>query len=81
MEQKKSIKDIVTERNQGKVELNDVSLGVAKNPQTGMWTLVEIPFNVQTGDAGKPKVLSEDIDRSMIIERFKIEAIQRQVIG
>lgn len=81
MDNKKSIKDIVTERNQGKITLDDYTLGIAKNPQTGMWTLVEIPFNVQTGDAGKPKILYEDIDRSMIIERFKVEAVQRNIIG
>jgi hypothetical protein len=71
----KSIKEIVMEKKQNSVTppvYPSTSFSIVKSAKTGLWTVVEIPFNYETGEVGKISVVSEDVDRPVAIERFKV---------
>ena len=80
MSEKKSIKDIVMAKNTGNVTLDSTALSVVLNPQTKKWCLVEIPFNVEHNEVGKLKVLEEDQSRHLLIDRFKMLAVQKNIV-
>lgn len=50
------------------------SFGITKDPVTGFWHVVKIPYNFATKEVGTPEQIGHGDDRSIAIERFKIEA-------
>jgi len=54
--------------------LDSFALGVAKDNESGRWFVIKIPFNIKTGQTGSPIKLGEGDDRSICLERFRIEA-------
>ena len=81
MGEKKSIKELVTEKNLGKIEYNDSAFGIARNSETGAWMLIEIPYNIEHNVTASIKVLSQDGEQALIIEKFKIEVANRNIVG
>lgn len=56
------------------IELTSIALGVAKDDESGRWFVVKIPFDLKSGQTGTPSKLGEGDDRSICLERFRIEA-------
>lgn len=72
----KSIKEQALEKKQAEKNpvpvLTSQAFSIVKSAKTGLWTVVEIPFNYETGETGKISVVSEDVERPIAIERFKV---------
>jgi len=58
------------------VEKNDKGLSVAKDPLTGDWVVVQIAYDLGSGETSPPDVLFRERDKSLAIERFKILVAQ-----
>lgn len=63
------------------VALNDVALSIAKDPLTGEWVLLEIPYDFGTLQIGKPKELTREVSRAIINERIKISVSDKFLRG
>lgn len=57
------------------VEFKTVALGISKNKE-GRFVLVEIPYDLESGDVGFIKELSIDVFED-IADRFKINAAEK----
>lgn len=55
------------------VELNHVAYGLEKDKKTGRYHIVKIKYDFETGTVGSVEKVGEGDDRSIAIERFKIE--------
>ena len=76
----KSIKEIVLEKKNGTIAMNGVSFSIEKDIRTNKWALVEINFNLEANETGKPKIVYEDPDRSTVIEQFKINVAKTLLV-
>lgn len=56
------------------IKMEDVALSVAKDKKTNKWVVVEINFDLESGQSDKPVVIYEAHDRSTALERFRINA-------
>lgn len=79
-ENKKSIKDIVLEKKNGTLSLNEVSFGLAKDSRTNKWCVVELNFDLAANESAKPRIVYEDMDRSTAIEQFKINVARKLMV-
>lgn len=52
-----------------------VALSVVK--QDGMWYNVSIPFDMKTGEVGKPEVTATGVERLIAEENFKLDAVNK----
>jgi len=86
----KSIKDQVMEKKSKgenpvqpltKIELQHTAFSVAKNPENGKWLVLRIMYDLTSGNVAKPEVISEDIERSIAIERYKIAVAKSGILG
>lgn len=59
------------------VTYNDVAFGIVKDVSTGRWHTVKVPYDFKAGVSGKPEKIGEGDDRSIAIERFKIEVANK----
>lgn len=53
------------------VKLDHSAYSIAKNPKTGFWHVVKVPYNVD-GTSGKAEFMGNGEDRANTIFRFKV---------
>lgn len=56
------------------------SIGVYKDSEQN-WNLIEIKFNPENGHISKPTIHAKEINRDMIIEKFKLLAVELGLVG
>jgi hypothetical protein len=64
-----------------KSTLTSSAMGLTKSGKTGLWTVVEIQYNLETGAVGDIKIVREDPSRSTAIEQFKISVAKTDILG
>lgn len=55
-----------------KVELKDIAYSITRNPVNQRWVVLQIPYDIKTGQVGEIKRVEENPERIVIIERFKV---------
>jgi hypothetical protein len=58
------------------IVFDEFALGVAKDHKTGLWHLIEIPYNLEKNAVGKITTREQGDMRAIINERFVITAAQ-----
>jgi len=71
------------ENTETKVEVKnfpETALGVYRDMDLGEWVVVEIPYHPRTGEVGEFKRQAMGRHKDMAIEKFKIRAVELEVV-
>lgn len=60
-----------------KAPLTEVALGLAKNNATGMWHVITIPYNPETGDVGKMEKSTNSDIKAIMFENYQIAVVNQ----
>lgn len=63
------------------VSFTHEAIGTFKHPDTGVWMVAVIKFNPVTGDVSELNSIEAGPSRDYAVERFKLEAVQRDIVG
>lgn len=55
-----------------KIELNDVAFSVTRDPKTQHWLVLEIPYDIKSGQVGEIKRIEMNSERIIILERLEV---------
>lgn len=77
---------VINEDNRGNVSVvepvfTSVALSTNKDPQTGLWSVIEIPYDPVTGQTGTVNKHISGHDRAIAVEQFKIMAANKGLVG
>lgn len=71
------------ENNQGTKEpkhFPEVALGIYRDMNLGEWIVLEIPYHPGTGEVGEFQRHATGKHKDMAIEKFKIKAVELEVV-